>query len=67
MAGPARVHQLTQQARTTFSKPKGEPSFQEEFERLRSVVSGFILDEKWVENAFVCVYFKSQSIAPVPE
>ena len=42
MAGPARVQQLIHQARTTFSKPKGEPSFLEEFERLKSVVSDFI-------------------------
>ena len=43
MAGPARVQQLIQQARTTFSKPKGEPSFLEEFERLKSVVSEFMV------------------------
>ena len=39
MAGVARVRQVIEQAKTTFTKSKGDSTFQEEFERLKSLVS----------------------------
>ena len=39
MAGVARVRQVIEQAKTTFKKAKGDATFQEEFERLKSLVS----------------------------
>ena len=39
MAGVTRVRQVIEQAKTTFKKAKGDATFQEEFERLKSLVS----------------------------
>ena len=35
----ARVRQVIEQAKTTFKKAKGDATFQEDFERLKSLVS----------------------------
>ena len=57
MAGVARVRQVIEQAKTTFKKAKGDATFQEDFERLKSLmnqlkaedfdISPKIADRRW--------------------